>query len=230
MTVADAPALADLATPILRDLADQAAAPDRAPPFADLQARYHDLITAFATTAGTAGISSEDIAQARFALTAVVDETVMLSAMEARDEWLSQPLQLRYFDEVTAGEEFYNRIDLLRLGRKHGVLEVFWLCLAFGFKGKYGDRKGAERRRILMETLAAEIAQGRGVAPGAPLSPRAVVGANALGAENSLFLAGPRWWLVPLVCLAVIGAALLISGWAVGAATAAAAARIGGAP
>lgn len=228
--MAEAPALADLATPILRELADQAAAPEKAPPFTDLQARYHDLITAFATNAASAGIPSDDVGQARYALTAVVDETIMLSDMAARDEWLSEPLQLRYYDEVTAGEEFYNRIDLLRMARKHGVLEVYWLCLAFGFKGKYGDKKGGERRRLLMETLASEIGQGRGIAPGAALSPHALAGAASLGTDSSLPFAGRRWWLVPVVCAVVVVSLFLICNWMVGAASGAAAARLGGAP
>lgn len=226
----DQTALADLATPLLRELADLAAAPGRAPSFSDLQARYHELITGFATSAGGAGLPPDDIAQARYALTAVVDETVMLSDMEARDEWLSSPLQLRYFDEVTAGEEFYNRIDLLRMARKHSVLEVYWLCLAFGFKGKYGDKKGAERRRLLQETLASEIALGRGVAVGAPLSPHAMADGGAARAERWLPLAGPRWWLVPLITVVVVFAVHLACGWLVGASVSSASARIGGAP
>lgn len=225
----DQAALADLATPVLRELTDLLANPTKAPPFADLQARYHDLITGFATAAAAAGIPHDDLSQARYALTAVVDESVMLSEMEARDEWLSSPLQLRYFDEVTAGEEFYNRIDLLRMSRKHGVLEVYWLCLAFGFKGKFGDKKGGERRRMLQETLAGEIAQARGQAIGAPLSPHAAVSGGNLRVERWRPLAGPRWWLVPIVVAAALLAVHLICGFLVGASIDAAAARIGGA-
>ncbi len=227
--MADAPSgLAELSTPILRDLADLAATPEKAPPFADLQDRYHDLITAFATNAAALGMPADDIAQGRFALAAVVDETVMLSEMAARDEWLSQPLQLRYFDEVTAGEEFYHRIDQLRMARKHGVLEVYWLCLAFGFKGRLGDKKGAERRRLLLETLASEISGARGIAPGAPLSPRAQVGTPGLGRDSALPLAGRRWWLVPVISAVAVIAVWLVCGWLVSAAAGSAAARIGG--
>jgi type VI secretion system protein ImpK len=221
--------LAELATPILRELAELAAAPEKAPPFGDLQGRYHDHITAFASNAGAAGAAVEDTAQARFALTALVDETIMLSEMEARDEWLSQPLQLRYFDEVTGGEEFYHRIDQLRMLRKSAPLEVYWLCLAFGFKGKYGDKKGAERRSVLMETLANEIAQARGVTLAAPLSPQAKAMAKAVVTASSLPLAGPRWWLTPLVTAVVVIGVWLICGWMVGVATTAASLRIGAA-
>jgi len=221
--------LADLATPVLRELTDLLAAPEKAPAFADLQGRYHDLITGFATAAAAAGVAHDDLSQARYALTAVVDESVMLSEMIARDEWLSAPLQLRYFDEVTAGEEFYNRIDLLRMARKHAVLEVYWLCLAFGFKGKHGDKKGAERRRLLQETLAGEIAQARGQAIGAPLSPHAAASGGAARVERWLPLAGPRWWLVPVIVAVVVVAVHVVCGFLVGSGIDAAAARIGGA-
>ncbi len=226
----DQTALADHATPLLRELADLTTAPEGALPFADLQSRYHDLITGFATAAGAAGLPPDDIGQARYALTAVVDETVMLSELPARDEWLSSPLQLRYFDEVTAGEEFYNRIDLLRMARKHNVLEVYWLCLAFGFKGKHGDKKGAERRRLLQETLAGEIGQARGIPVGAPLSPRAAVSAGMMREERWLPLAGPRWWLVPVIAAGVVLVVHLGCGLIVGSAVSSAAARTGGAP
>ena len=208
----DQTALADHATPLLRELAELTTAPEGALPFADLQSRYHDLITGFATA------------------TAVVDETVMLSELPARDEWLSSPLQLRYFDEVTAGEEFYNRIDLLRMARKHNVLEVYWLCLAFGFKGKYGDKKGVERRRLLQETLAGEIGQARGIPVGAPLSPRGAVSAGMMREERWLPLAGPRWWLVPVIAAGVVLVVYLGCGLIVGSAVSSAAARTGGAP
>jgi type VI secretion system protein ImpK len=206
-----------------------AAAPEKAPAFDELQSRYHDQITAFASNSAAAGAAAEDIAQARFALTALVDETVMLSEMGARDEWLSQPLQLRYFDEVTGGEEFYHRIDQLRMLRKSAALEVFWLCLAFGFKGKYGDKKGAERRHVLMETLANEIAQARGVTLAAPLSPQAKAAAKAAIAESSFPLAGRRWWLLPVVSAVLVVSVWLMCGWMVGVATSAASLRIGGA-
>jgi hypothetical protein len=47
--------------------------------------------------------------------------------------------------------------------------------------------------------------------------------------ESSLPLAGPRWWLVPLITTAVVVGVWLVCGWLVGVATTAASLRIGGA-
>ncbi|GDY14340.1 hypothetical protein LBMAG53_32180 [Planctomycetota bacterium] len=203
--------LSESAAPVLKALADVLAKPEDCPPFADLQERLHQRLAEFEANTQRAGASFEEVAAAKYALVALIDESVMLSELPARDDWLSAPLQLRYFDEVTAGEEFYNRIDQVRGARRYDALEIYWLCLAFGFKGKYGDRKGGERRRILMDALASEINQARGVDPRAPLSPQATA-----AAANALDL--PRWplirlawWIVPSASLAGVLAVWLIT-------------------
>lgn len=207
--------LAEHATATLRQLTDVLAKPERCPDFATLQENLHQRLMEFENSAQNAGSSLEDAAAGKYALTALIDESIMLSELPAKDDWLSEPLQLRYFDEVTAGEEFYTRIDDLRAARKPEVLEVYWMCLAFGFKGKYGDKKGAERRRVLMDSLANEINQSRGSDPRAPLSHQATTAAAAVAELPHWPLLRAPWWLTPgiaaLVVLAVWGATILIS-------------------
>jgi type VI secretion system protein ImpK len=196
--------LAEAATAVLRGLADILAKPEACPDCATLQERLHQRLSSFESDAQNAGWSLEDAGAAKYALTALVDESIMLSDLPARDDWLSQPLQLRYFDEVTAGEEFYNRVDDLRAARKHDVVEVFWICLAFGFKGKHGDKRGLERRRLLMDALATEINTARGVDPRAPLSPQATAAAAAAADLPRWPLIRLPWFVMPTVAVAAV--------------------------
>jgi type VI secretion system protein ImpK len=85
------------------------------------------------------GRSDEDIKAARYALCALIDETVLNSRWAFRDQWKDRPLALDHFDDLLAGEHFF---DLLGRVRKKGrgkadLLEVFCACLIFGFQGKY---------------------------------------------------------------------------------------------
>ncbi len=42
---------------------------------------------------------------------------------------------------------------------------MYYLCLALGFRGKYVDLQGMEKKKVLMDTMLREI---RGAAPAAP--------------------------------------------------------------
>lgn len=103
------------------------------------------------------GISGDDILKAKFAIVALIDEMILGSPGELKDIWMEKPLQLEYFGESTAGMEFFNKLDTIR---KNGVvqsdlLEVYYLCLIFGFEGKY-KMMGKEKLKMLID----EITQG----------------------------------------------------------------------
>jgi len=87
---------------------------------------------------------------------------ILTSSWGLKESWADKPLQLAYFNDFAAGEEFYNRIDTLRGAKKNSVLEVYYLCLALGFRGKYVDLQGMEKKKVLMDTILREV---RGAAP-----------------------------------------------------------------
>jgi type VI secretion system protein ImpK len=103
--------------------------------------------------------SEEDIKAARFALCALIDETILNSRWAFKEEWKDQSLQLIYFGEPLAGVRFF---DLLGRIRKKGpekvdLLEVFCMCLVLGFQGKYKNEKQDE----LAEATRSLIAEAR---------------------------------------------------------------------
>ncbi|MBX3231380.1 MAG: type IVB secretion system protein IcmH/DotU [Labilithrix sp.] len=100
------------------------------------------------------GIQKRDLDDAKYAIVAFIDEQLFRARWAGRQEWMLEPLQLLYFNENTAGEGFFERLDALERdpARVH-VLEVYYLCLALGFQGKYavrgGDGLGAVTDRIV---------------------------------------------------------------------------------
>ena len=82
--------------------------------------------------------SPEDYDQARFAICAWIDEAVMNSFWNERSAWQREPLQLKFYQTTNAGELFFERLNILA-AHQNDVREVYYLCLAMGFKGRYGN-------------------------------------------------------------------------------------------
>jgi len=104
-----------------------------------------------------AGVDAVAVDNVRFAVVALLDETVLSVPGECRDHWLSQPLQLELFGEALAGEEFYRRLERI-LGDSTGntdALEVYYLCLCLGFEGKYRLGGRDERARLIQRVAQA---------------------------------------------------------------------------
>ena len=105
----------------------------------DLRQRIIDVLDRMVGAARAARVPEAEIAEARYALTAFIDEQILKSAWPGRVEWMNQPLQLALYREVTAGENFFARMRaLLNHGGHEDALEIYYLCLALGFRGAYG--------------------------------------------------------------------------------------------
>jgi type VI secretion system protein ImpK len=88
------------------------------------------------------GLAERDTHDIAYALVALADEIAFRKA-GVRDVWMSNPLQLRYFNENLAGEGFYQRLDyILADPSRLEALRVFYTCLLFGFEGKFAMRGG----------------------------------------------------------------------------------------
>ena len=156
--------LADLAAPIIEVVHEYRRGVYNAD-YDELADRCDRLFSHFESEAMAINQSMVLIQQARYALTALLDETILASAAPLVQTWSSQPLQLRYFDDFNAGEVFFDKLEDVRHAadeRSVQVLEVYQLCLAFGFKGGLADRRGADRRRALLENITQEITKIKG--------------------------------------------------------------------
>jgi type VI secretion system protein ImpK len=118
------------------------------------------------------GIPKRDLDDAKYAIVAFIDEQLFRAPWQGQQEWMLEPLQLVYFNENTAGEGFFERLDALERdpSRPH-VLEIYFLCLALGFLGKYAVR-GGEGLGAVMDRLVGVL--GRATPHGDVLSPHGV--------------------------------------------------------
>lgn len=94
--------------------------------------------------------SHEDYDLARFAVFAWIDEIILNSSWKERYRWLGEQLQRIHYHTSNADEIFFEKLNSLGLHQKD-VREVYYLCLAMGFTGRYCNR-GDE---LLLEQLKA---------------------------------------------------------------------------
>lgn len=78
----------------------------------------------------------EDYNSARFAVFAWVDETILSSSWDGRQQWMHEQLQRQYYQTAESGELFFERLNALG-PHQRDVREVFYLCLSLGFSGQY---------------------------------------------------------------------------------------------
>ncbi|MBZ9556814.1 MULTISPECIES: type IVB secretion system protein IcmH/DotU [unclassified Modicisalibacter] len=107
--------------------------------------------------------SADAVKDVQYALCAFLDESVLKAGSgNIREHIELHPLQYRHFGVHLAGEGFYDRLDSLR-GDVRGnldVLEVYHLCLALGFEGKY-SLENRDQLRYIANTLGHDIARYR---------------------------------------------------------------------
>lgn len=130
--------------------------PEHLPAFSTAIKQFFSRIE---NTATTAGIASEDIHAAKYALCATIDELI-LSASDCpfRDQWELNPMQLVMFGDQLAGDKFFTYLEELRSkgAIRLQALEVYHLCLLLGFQGKY-RLEGSEQLGYLTARLGEEL-------------------------------------------------------------------------
>lgn len=128
---------------------------------------------------------AEAMEQAKYALAAFIDETVINSENNCRDTWITEPLAVSLFNDSLAGENFFKRLEALLpdLKRNLETIEVYYFALALGFQGRY-RLSGAEVLPNVVRNLLKRIESMRG-APAKAVSPAAYVHPGMKGRERS---------------------------------------------
>lgn len=137
-----------------------------------LRERIHQMLDKLERKAKKAGINLEEIQSAKFAIAAFLDETLLTSQWSQKDFWLGKTLGFELFNRMDAGEEFFKRLEELRRRSASNIdlLEVYYLCLALGFKGKYLIYE-QEKLRFIIDDIYNEMKAVRHSSP-TLLSPR----------------------------------------------------------
>ena len=142
------------------------------PPAAELRQRLTVALDSFVAKGRSAGLSDVDLAEARYALTAFIDEQILKSSWPGRAEWMNQPLQLVFYREYTAGENFFNRMRALLQRGSSPALQIYYLCLALGFRGAYGVSGDVQGLSSLMDAARGQVSHG--LPPASKLGPHAL--------------------------------------------------------
>ena len=139
-----------------------------------LRSRILDMLKQAEKKALMEAIPAEDISDARFAIVAFIDEVILGSNWMERNNWITNPLQVELYGHAVAGNEFFTRLDRLKADAsfRKNALEVYYLCLALGFKGKYhvqGSDGGHKLLMLIDETFSrlrsANDSREEGLAP-----------------------------------------------------------------
>jgi type VI secretion system protein ImpK len=152
-----------------------------------------------------ASIGEADASDARYAICAFADEQIFRSAWPGRAQWMAQPLQLVYFNENTAGEGFFTRMQAAggHPSRAH-VLQVYFLCLGLGFQGKYAIR-GGDGLSAIIDFAGSQLA--RVVGTGEVISPHGLPNDPVRGfvrRELPIVALGIGFFLLALVVFVVL--------------------------
>ncbi|MFP4165094.1 MAG: type IVB secretion system protein IcmH/DotU [Chitinispirillaceae bacterium] len=99
------------------------------------------------------GVAPETADAVKYALVAIMDETVLSVPGEARDLWIVNPMQLEIYGDNIAGQEFYKKLETMLEDpeKNRDALEVYYLCLSLGFEGKYKIGNAEEREKTISD-------------------------------------------------------------------------------
>lgn len=119
-------------------------------------------------------IREEQVNIASYLLCTLIDETVLNTPWGGQSRWGYQSLLIQFHREAKGGERFFQLLERLRLhpDQNLNLLELAYVCLSFGFEGKYRhEASGMRDLDRLREDLYLLIQRTRGGGE-APLSIR----------------------------------------------------------
>ena len=160
-----------------------------------------DEVRRFEEQARQNGVQNDMVMAARYALCAGLDEAVLSTPWGGQSEWAQNPLLVALHNEAWGGEKFFDVLD--RVSRDPAkyvdLMELQYLCLAFGFAGKYQVKdRGHEQLADVQHALYRRIRTLR-TAPEPELSLRW----RGLEDRRNPVIRYVPWWVVAAAALAI---------------------------
>jgi type VI secretion system protein ImpK len=122
-------------------------------------------IREFESTARAKGVRPEVVVAARYCLCTLLDEVIATTPWGAGGAWAKQSLLVTFHNEAWGGEKFFSLLQRVGEDARGNVdlLELMYLCLAFGLQGKYRVIEGGRSQLDeLRERLFLSIRGQRG--------------------------------------------------------------------
>ncbi len=103
------------------------------------RARLIEMIRDFDAAVIRQGLADDQRNIARYALCTVMDEAIQMTPWGTAANWAQQSLLIHFFKENWGGEKFFQILDKMSEtpSRFTQLLELFYVCLAVGFMGRF---------------------------------------------------------------------------------------------
>lgn len=126
-----------------------------------LKQQLVQAIRTFQLNSDKAGYDNTTINEASYALCTTIDEAVMHTPWGRDSGWGEQPLLSLFHQDVSGGEKFFGNLKALgRNPAKHiDLLELFYICLALGYKGRYAVVDNGKEKLIGIRQWLADLIQ-----------------------------------------------------------------------
>lgn len=132
------------------------------PPPEVLHHRLRGVVDEMLRRAAVLGFSHQDAQDMAYALVALLDEVALSRPESYRSFWMTNLLQLQYFNENVAGDGFFHRLQALRKDpHRAEVLQVYYLCMLFGFQGRYRIRGGELELMTLIDSVQKDLERAK---------------------------------------------------------------------
>ncbi len=132
-------------------------------PSNELRPKAVSMLSDFEKRAERYRFNHKIIQVSKFALASFIDETVLTNNFPLKDEWEKFPLQLEYFGEQLAGNKFFDKLEsmLKQIDATADAVEVFYMCMLLGFKGRYAIYEHEKLLAIMQTTANALVKAGK---------------------------------------------------------------------
>lgn len=132
-------------------------------PSNELRPKVASMLTDFEKRAERYRFNHKIIQVSKFALAAFVDETVLLNNFPNREQWEKYALQLEYFGEQLAGNKFFEKLEAMlnQIEVTKDAVEVYYVCMLLGFKGRYAVYEQDKLLAIMQKTANALVKAGK---------------------------------------------------------------------
>jgi type VI secretion system protein ImpK len=177
--------------------------------FGHVQTDVQRLLSETESTMRSGGLDTEEYNEARFAICAWVDEALLSSRWVGKTEWQKDSLQRKYFQTSDAGQEFFERLNGLGQHQRD-AREIYYLCLAMGFKGRY-HQEGDEPLLEQLKTSNLKFLLGSSV--GLPSLERSELFPEAYPVEGTeLASSAGKKFFTPATLTALIAPLVVVGG------------------
>jgi type VI secretion system protein ImpK len=174
--------------------------------FVQVKSDIQRLINESEANARGASFSDADFDLARFAVCAWIDESILNSSWRDRLQWQKELLQKQYYSTTDAGEIYYEKLNGLGL-QQQDVREIYYLCLAMGFKGRYCN-EGDDFLLGQLKTSNLKLLTGSSI--GIPSIEKENLFPDAYpSAPEGTALRGKKRWFSPVTIVSLVGPVLL---------------------